>query len=124
MRRPSERTVCRTMQRELRREARREPTKYSGQTPDEWRKLKRKWHRRLRRERAEFERAVDQERAKLKAGNGFDDRASRPASEGWNAGHLDYCFVSPSMAGRVRSSHVDMDAAGSDHQPVWVDIDL
>ena len=58
------------------------------------------------------------------AGNGRDDRASRPSSDGRDATHLDYCFVSPCFASRVRSSHIDRDAVGSDHQPVWVDIDI
>ncbi|MFP6743638.1 MAG: hypothetical protein VCB77_00430 [Alphaproteobacteria bacterium] len=58
------------------------------------------------------------------AGNGRDDRESYPPSDGRDATHLDYCFVSPSFAGRVRSSHVDREADGSDYKPVWVDIDL
>ena len=37
---------------------------------------------------------------------------------------IDFCFVSSSLAGRVRAAHVDTAAAGSDHQPLWVDIDL
>lgn len=37
---------------------------------------------------------------------------------------LDYCFLSPGLAGRVRSAWVDRAALGSDHYPVWVDIDL
>ena len=37
---------------------------------------------------------------------------------------LDYCFVSAALADRVRSAHVDMAAEGSDHQPVWVDMEL
>ncbi|MGB3502589.1 MAG: endonuclease/exonuclease/phosphatase family protein [Mesorhizobium sp.] len=37
---------------------------------------------------------------------------------------LDYCFVSGELAAKVRSSHVDLLAAGSDHQPVWTEIDL
>jgi len=58
------------------------------------------------------------------AGNGHHDRTSRPVHQGRDATHLDYCFVGPSIASRVRSSRIDMDANGSDHQPVWVDIDL
>ena len=58
------------------------------------------------------------------AGNERDDRVSRPAYEGLDDMHLDYCFVSAGLADRVRSSYIDMDAAGSDHQPVWVEIDL
>ena len=37
---------------------------------------------------------------------------------------LDYCFVSAGLRDRIRSARVDVDAAGSDHQPVWVEIDL
>ena len=37
---------------------------------------------------------------------------------------LDYCFVSAGLRNRIRSVRVDSDAAGSDHQPVWVEIDL
>ncbi|MDE1992252.1 MAG: endonuclease/exonuclease/phosphatase family protein [Rhizobiaceae bacterium] len=36
--------------------------------------------------------------------------------------HLDYCFISGSLSGRLRSAHVDVDAEGSDHFPVWVEI--
>ncbi len=32
---------------------------------------------------------------------------------------LDYCFVSPGLAPRVRDCFIDADADGSDHQPVW-----
>lgn len=35
---------------------------------------------------------------------------------------LDYCFVHPSLASRVRSVRVDSDAVGSDHKPVWVEL--
>ena len=37
---------------------------------------------------------------------------------------LDYCFVSAGLKDRIRTVRVDSDAAGSDHQPVWMDIDL
>jgi len=37
---------------------------------------------------------------------------------------IDYCFVSSALASRVRSCRIDTDAVGSDHQPVWVDMDL
>jgi endonuclease/exonuclease/phosphatase family metal-dependent hydrolase len=37
---------------------------------------------------------------------------------------LDYCFVSTPLAGRVRAARIDSEARGSDHQPVWVDLDL
>jgi len=37
---------------------------------------------------------------------------------------LDYCFVSASMSGAVSAARIDGEAAGSDHQPLWVEIDL
>ena len=37
--------------------------------------------------------------------------------------HLDYCFISCGLSDRLRSAHVDIDAEGSDHFPVWIEID-
>lgn len=37
---------------------------------------------------------------------------------------IDYCFVSPALARRVRSARIDSGAVGSDHQPVWVEMDM
>ncbi len=37
---------------------------------------------------------------------------------------IDYCFISPALAPRVRASWIDISAKGSDHLPLWVDIDL
>ena len=37
---------------------------------------------------------------------------------------IDFCFVSSALANRVRSCRIDADAVGSDHQPLWVDMDL
>ena len=37
---------------------------------------------------------------------------------------IDYCFVSSALAPRVRSARIDTGASGSDHQPVWVEMDL
>ena len=37
---------------------------------------------------------------------------------------IDYCFVGGGLADRLVSTRVDRDAAGSDHQPLWVEIDL
>ncbi len=34
---------------------------------------------------------------------------------------IDYCFVSPALAPKVRACHVDLAAKGSDHQPVWTE---
>ena len=42
----------------------------------------------------------------------------------WKAGtRLDYVFVTPGLARSVVAAGVDADAAGSDHQPVWIDLD-
>ena len=35
---------------------------------------------------------------------------------------IDYCFLTPSLASRVRSACIDTDADGSDHQPFHVEI--
>jgi len=40
------------------------------------------------------------------------------------AARLDYCFVSTSLKQQIKSCRVDEQATGSDHQPVWVDIEL
>jgi endonuclease/exonuclease/phosphatase family metal-dependent hydrolase len=37
---------------------------------------------------------------------------------------LDYCFVSASLADAIGSARIDEQAAGSDHQPLWVDMNL
>ncbi len=37
---------------------------------------------------------------------------------------LDYCFVAASLRRRVRAAWIDEAAQGSDHQPLWVEIDL
>lgn len=37
---------------------------------------------------------------------------------------IDFVFVSGGLASRVCTARVDKDAKGSDHQPLWVDIDL
>lgn len=36
--------------------------------------------------------------------------------------HLDYCFMNAGMARRVTDAFVDLDAQGSDHFPVWVEV--
>ena len=35
---------------------------------------------------------------------------------------LDYCFVSAGLREHIRDARIDGDAAGSDHQPVWVEL--
>ncbi|MGF9566275.1 endonuclease/exonuclease/phosphatase family protein [Neorhizobium sp. BT27B] len=42
--------------------------------------------------------------------------------EGPAKAHLDYCFVNHALFPRVRDVFVDMDAKGSDHFPVWLEL--
>ena len=58
----------------------------------------------------------------VEAGNAAD--AGPTAEVRGRPVRLDYCFVSAGLKDRIRSVHVDSDAAGSDHQPVWMEIDL
>jgi endonuclease/exonuclease/phosphatase family metal-dependent hydrolase len=37
---------------------------------------------------------------------------------------IDFCFVSASLASRVKSCRIDSETVGSDHQPLWVEMDL
>lgn len=37
--------------------------------------------------------------------------------------HLDYCFLSCGLAPRLKDCHIDTGALGSDHFPLWVDIE-
>ena len=37
---------------------------------------------------------------------------------------IDYVFVSTVLADAVRAARVDVEAQGSDHQPLWVEIEL
>jgi exonuclease III len=41
-----------------------------------------------------------------------------------NDKRIDFCFVSAALAGRVRAARIDANASGSDHQPLWVEMDL
>ena len=36
---------------------------------------------------------------------------------------IDYCFVSSRLSGKIKRAWIDADAAGSDHQPIWTEID-
>jgi endonuclease/exonuclease/phosphatase family metal-dependent hydrolase len=47
------------------------------------------------------------------------ERAPERTEEADN--RIDYCFVSPALAPKVRACHVDLAAKGSDHQPVWTE---
>ncbi len=62
--------------------------------------------------------------------NGFVDAwvaAGHPEDSGDTMGdgrRIDYCFVSTALAGRVRGATIDSAAQGSDHQPLWTEMDL
>ncbi len=61
------------------------------------------------------------------AGHGEDAGVTYPRYPEKNAPHdmrLDYAFVSAGLADRIRGARIDNQAEGSDHQPVWVEIDL
>jgi endonuclease/exonuclease/phosphatase family metal-dependent hydrolase len=45
-------------------------------------------------------------------------------ASGWGSARLDYCYLSPSLAVKVKNAWVDNDALGSDHQPFWVELDF
>lgn len=53
------------------------------------------------------------------AGHCEDEGATIPDGR-----RIDYCFASESLADRIRSSWIDDRSVGSDHQPLWTDIDL
>jgi endonuclease/exonuclease/phosphatase family metal-dependent hydrolase len=56
------------------------------------------------------------------AGHGEGDGVTWPSSV--TPMRIDYCFLSTRLLPRVRSSWIDDAAAGSDHQPVWTELDL
>ena len=64
------------------------------------------------------------------AGHGENDRVTSPAMIDGPEGRmvtdscLDYCFVTADLADRVRGVDIDSAVDASDHQPVWIDMDL
>ncbi|MCH7694635.1 MAG: hypothetical protein IID50_14425, partial [Proteobacteria bacterium] len=58
----------------------------------------------------------------LAAGNDPGGGLTWPRADG--PLRVDYVFVGAMLATRVQGVHVDGEAQGSDHQPLWVDIDL
>jgi endonuclease/exonuclease/phosphatase family metal-dependent hydrolase len=47
-----------------------------------------------------------------------------PASSGKPGARIDHCLVSMDLIPSVRRAWIDNEADGSDHQPVWMEIDL
>lgn len=66
---------------------------------------------------------------RLGSTDGFFDAwtlAGHMESEGISCpghGRIDYCFVSTELAEHVRTVYIDSEAQGSDHQPVWIEVD-
>ena len=58
----------------------------------------------------------------VQAGNAGD--AGPTAEVRGHPARLDYCFVSAGLKDRIRAVEVDSNAIGSDHQPVWIELDL
>jgi len=53
---------------------------------------------------------------------GNDEEAGASTDHGpWR---IDYCLVTPDLATRVTDAWINSDARGSDHYPVWTEIDL
>jgi len=82
---------------------------------------------------AEYDRIVgpaSERYGRLNRRTGFVDAwvaAGNPEDEGATADNdkrIDFCFVSAALAGRVQAARIDTAASGSDHQPLWIDIDL
>ena len=58
----------------------------------------------------------------VEAGNAID--AGATAEVRGRPARLDYCFVGAGLKDRIRTVSVDTAAVGSDHQPVWMEIDI
>jgi endonuclease/exonuclease/phosphatase family metal-dependent hydrolase len=56
--------------------------------------------------------------------SGGDPDAGHTKFEDTGNRRIDYCFVSPNLADRLLAVRVDEIAQGSDHQPLWVEMDL
>ena len=56
--------------------------------------------------------------------SGGDPDAGHTKFEEMGNRRIDYAFVSPNLADRVRAVQVDAAAQGSDHQPLWLEISL
>ena len=57
------------------------------------------------------------------AGRREGEGISYPPNGRYRGLRLDHCLVSAGLVGRVRGAWIAGEAAGSDHQPLWVEID-
>jgi endonuclease/exonuclease/phosphatase family metal-dependent hydrolase len=55
---------------------------------------------------------------------GHDEMSGETSDIRGKSARLDYCFVSTSLRHSIMSCQVDDQAQGSDHLPVWVEIDI
>ena len=61
------------------------------------------------------------------AGHGEDGGVTCPRCPENHTPHdmrVDYVFVNAGLADRIRDARIDNETEGSDHQPVWLEIDL
>ena len=48
---------------------------------------------------------------------------AKPPGDGPMKMHLDYCFVNSGLVPRLKGAWVDNEAMGSDHFPLWVEVE-
>jgi len=63
----------------------------------------------------------------VRAGHGEDEGVTCPYCPENDTIHdmrLDYIYVSAGLAGRVKGARIDAEAQGSDHQPVWAELEV
>ncbi len=61
------------------------------------------------------------------AGNAEDEGVTYPKNPSYPTlgdMRIDYCFVTAGLADRVHRAWIDDEAQGSDHQPVWVELEI
>jgi endonuclease/exonuclease/phosphatase family metal-dependent hydrolase len=58
------------------------------------------------------------------AGMPEDEGWTHPGEDAYGPKRIDHCFVTIDLVDRVRRGWIDYDADGSDHQPVWVELDI
>jgi endonuclease/exonuclease/phosphatase family metal-dependent hydrolase len=55
---------------------------------------------------------------------GGDETAGHTKFEATGNRRIDFAFISPDLSTKLQTVRVDADAQGSDHQPLWLEIDL
>ncbi len=62
--------------------------------------------------------------AYVAAGNTEDSGITCDSSENAALRRIDFCFASTTLAPKIKRAWIDNEAVGSDHQPIWTEIDL